>query len=70
MLDKFLAQLGEDTELLESYQKAPKEVMEEYGLSEDDITAMLSADEQKLKERAPHRSPTHLLFVHQPNDEK
>ncbi|MCL1080258.1 hypothetical protein D5R81_08120 [Parashewanella spongiae] len=49
MLTKFLEKLGQDTELLEAYKKDPKGVMQKHGLSDEEVKAVLSGDDQAIK---------------------
>ncbi len=68
MLEKFLAKLGEDTELLEAYKKAPETTMKEFGLSDKEVTAILSGDVKQLKSLTDKASAMPILIVHYPDD--
>ncbi|WP_394129014.1 hypothetical protein [Shewanella maritima] len=45
----FFTQINQDSDLLESYKANPREVMEQHGLSEEQIQAVLSGDLEKIK---------------------
>lgn len=47
-LRQLLIDLGKDAELRQRYEDSPKEVMNEYKLSSDEIQAMLDKDVDKL----------------------
>ncbi|RLV59939.1 hypothetical protein D5018_09665 [Parashewanella curva] len=68
MLDKFLTQLGEDTELCERYKKNPKEIMESYGLTDEEISAMLSGDLSKIKDSSNFQQTNFIIFILSPNE--
>ncbi|MGL5667219.1 MAG: hypothetical protein ACRDD9_13910 [Shewanella sp.] len=48
-LSDFFTQLGQDAQLMEDYKQNPQVVMLAYGLSIDEITAVMTGDMKKLK---------------------
>jgi len=48
-LKKLLVDLGQDAELAARYEKDPEQVMGEYGLTGEEMSAMLDRDLDKLK---------------------
>ncbi|MGB0894506.1 MAG: hypothetical protein ACPGUD_08875 [Parashewanella sp.] len=48
MLTKFLIELGQSAELLEAYKEAPKDVIQQFNLNEDQTKAVLSGDAEQL----------------------
>jgi hypothetical protein len=49
-LTELLRQLGADAELAKAYEKNPAKVMEEAGLSKEEITILKKGDLSKLKD--------------------
>ena len=64
MLAKFLEKLGQDTELLAAYKKNPRAVMQEHGVSKEEIEAIMSGDEKKLKTLSKVSTHYKMLYVH------
>lgn len=48
-LKAFLTELGENAAMLEKYKADPEKTMSEYGLGKDEISAVLSADMEKVR---------------------
>ncbi|MCE9679210.1 hypothetical protein LZP69_08490 [Shewanella sp. AS1] len=49
-LGEFFEKLASDAALMEAYQADPQAVMQANGLSEEEIQAVLSGDQAKLKQ--------------------
>ena len=64
MLAKFLEKLGQDTELLAAYKKNPRAVMQEHGVSKEEIEAIMSGDEKKLRSISKASSVWQMLYIH------
>ncbi len=47
--NKFFEKLGSDAKLLEEYKQDPQGVMQANGLSDDEIQAVISGDDKKVK---------------------
>jgi hypothetical protein len=48
-LSDFFTQLGQDAQLMEDYQQDPEAVMRAHGLTDEEITAVMTGDMEKLK---------------------
>ncbi len=49
-LIEFLTELGEDAELLKKFQDSPEQTMKDYGLSDEEIKAVMDQDEDRVRE--------------------
>ncbi|MGS0728326.1 hypothetical protein ACVBKF_19170, partial [Shewanella sp. 0m-11] len=56
--------LGSDAKLLEEYKQDPQGVMKANGLTDDEIQAVISGDDSKLKSLSGGKSVKGFLVVH------
>ncbi|MCL1037863.1 hypothetical protein L2750_11940 [Shewanella submarina] len=47
--NEFFEQLASDAKLMEAYKQDPKGVMKSYGLTDEEILAVMSGDQEKIK---------------------
>ncbi|MGL5360943.1 MAG: hypothetical protein ACRDBI_14725 [Shewanella sp.] len=67
MLAGFMNKLGQDAQLLAQYQQDPRGVMRAHGLSAAEIEAVMTADEDKLKEFAGGENYQSIVHVTNPS---
>ncbi|MGI2259427.1 hypothetical protein [Shewanella sp. GXUN23E] len=61
--NEFFEKLASDAALMEAYKLDPQGVMAAEGLSEDEIAAVMSGDEAKIKELSGS-TDTYAVFIH------
>lgn len=66
-LSDFFTQLGQDAQLMEDYKQNPQVVMLAYGLSIDEITAVMTGDMKKLKSLSGEGDYQSFLLVNHGN---
>ncbi|ABV86615.1 hypothetical protein [Shewanella pealeana] len=62
--NKFFEKLGSDAKLLEEYKQDPQGVMQANGLSDDEIQAVISGDDNKLKSFSDGKNYSSLVLVY------
>lgn len=60
----FFEKLGSDAKLLEEYKQDPQGVMQANGLNDDEIQAVLSGDDKKVKSLLGSKDARSFLLVH------
>lgn len=60
----FFEKFGSDAKLLEEYKQDPQGVMKANGLTDDEIQAVMSGDNDKLKSLSGSKNVQTLLIVH------
>ncbi len=60
----FFEKLGSDAKLLEEYKQDPQGVMQANGLSDDEILAVMSGDDNKLKSLSGDKSVKSYMVVY------
>ncbi|WP_028768599.1 hypothetical protein [Shewanella fidelis] len=60
----FFEKLGSDAKLLEEYKQDPQGVMKANGLTDDEIQAVMSGGNDKLKSLSGGKNVQTLLIVH------
>ncbi|MDR8524558.1 hypothetical protein [Shewanella fidelis] len=60
----FFEKFGSDAKLLEEYKQDPQGVMKANGLTDDEIQAVMSGDNDKLKSLSGGKNVQTLLIVH------
>ncbi|ASJ97442.1 hypothetical protein [Shewanella marisflavi] len=68
-LSDFFQKLGSDAALLEAYKADPEGVMQNYGLSDEEIAAVMSGDKEQIDSLSGDSSDTQAyLIVTNPDD--
>ncbi|MFV7770927.1 hypothetical protein [Shewanella marisflavi] len=68
-LSDFFQILGSDAALLEAYKADPEGVMQDYGLSDEEIAAVMSGDKEQIDSLSGDSSDTQAyLIVTNPDD--
>ncbi|MCL1040789.1 hypothetical protein ACNPKB_10865 [Shewanella marisflavi] len=68
-LSDFFQKLGSDAALLEAYKADPEGVMQDYGLSDEEIAAVMSGDKEQIDSLSGDSSDTQAyLIVTNPDD--
>ncbi|MGS0673969.1 hypothetical protein [Shewanella sp. 0m-4] len=62
--NNFFEKLGSDAKLLEEYKQDPQGVMKANGLADDEIQAVISGDENKLKGLSGSKGIQSFLLVY------
>ena len=67
-LSDFFTQLGQDAQLMEDYKQDPEAVMRAHGLTDEEITAVMTGDMEKLKNLSGDESYQSFLLVNHGNN--
>lgn len=67
-LSDFFIQLGQDAQLMEDYQQDPEAVMRAHGLTDEEITAVMTGDMEKLKNLSGDQDYQSFLLVNHGNN--
>ncbi|MCL1139719.1 hypothetical protein [Shewanella pneumatophori] len=62
--NSFFEKLGSDAKLLEEYKQDPQGVMQANGLNDDEIEAVMSGDDNKLKSLSGDKSVKSYMVVY------
>lgn len=62
-LSDFFTQLGQDAQLMEDYKQDPEAVMRAHGLTDEEITAVMTGDMEKLKNLSGDESYQSYLVI-------
>jgi len=67
-LSDFITQLGQDAQLMEDYKQNPEAVMRAYGLTDEEINAVMTGDMEKLKTLSGDQDYQAFLLVNHGNN--
>ncbi|MFB2643962.1 hypothetical protein ACE02D_16870 [Shewanella bicestrii] len=67
-LSDFFTQLGQDAQLMEDYKQNPEAVMRAYGLTDEEINAVMTGDMEKLKTLSGDQDYQAFLLVNHGNN--
>lgn len=67
-LSDFFTQLGQNAQLMEDYKQDPEAVMRAHGLTDEEITAVMTGDMEKLKNLSGDESYQSFLLVNHGNN--
>ena len=62
--NKFFEKLGSDAKLLEEYKQDPQSVMQASGLNDEEIQAVMSGDDKKVKSLLGSKGAKGFLVVY------
>ncbi|MCG9729179.1 hypothetical protein L1D44_04890 [Shewanella sp. Isolate13] len=62
--NEFFEKLGSDAKLLEEYKQDPQGVMQANGLSDDEIQAVMSGDDNQIKSLSGGQNYRSLILIH------
>lgn len=67
-LSDFFTQLGQDAQLMEAYQQDPESVMGAHGLTDEEISAVMTGDMTKLKVLSGDQNYQTFILVNHGNN--